>query len=317
MKKIDVLLASYNGEKYIGEQIKSVILNFDRIKNFDCKLIISDDNSTDNTVKIIEEICKGDPRVILSSTDRKGGVKENFEFLIGKVSGDYIFFCDQDDFWLPSKMEIFMQKFMNVDKGDAKPILIHSDLCVSDRNLSPINKSMFRYQNINKKPSFSEIITSNSVTGCVMACNKALIDISKNGNIKDSIMHDWYFAIIATVLGHVYFIDSPLILYRQHGGNQVGAKSFSIKEILKIKNIKYGFKKAEESIKDTQKQAGLFLNNYLPFLSEHQKELLELYSTSKKTSILKRFNLFCFNGVKKKGLIRNLVFFYIYVLLGA
>lgn len=313
MKSIDVLLATYNGSKYIQEQINSVLLNFDRLKSFNCNLIISDDDSSDNTVDLIKQYCKIDSRVVFTNNNKKGGVRENFEFLIGITKADYVFFCDQDDFWLPRKIEIFIDKFLEVEKGNDEPILIHSDLCVSDEYLSPIDSSMFRYQNINKSPTFPEIIASNSVTGCVMACNKKLIELARVGNIKKSIMHDWYMAIIAIAFGHLYFIDHSLILYRQHGNNQVGAKSFGLREVFDIKNIINKYKKAKSSVASTKSQACLFLNDYTKLLNEDEKSLLRDFSSLTRTSIVGRFSIFFKQGVRKKGLLRNILFFYIYV----
>lgn len=314
MKKIDVLLATYNGGEYIQEQIISVLLNFDRLNSFDCNLVISDDCSSDNTVDLIKKICEKDSRVIFTNSDKKGGVRENFEFLIGLTKADYIFFCDQDDFWLPNKMDIFIKKFLEIEEGNNKPVLIHSDLCVSDKNLSPIDCSMFRYQNINKHPTFSEIMASNSVTGCVMACNKRLIELAKIGHIRDTIMHDWYMAMIAIAFGHLYFIDHSLILYRQHDNNQVGAKSFKLKEILNIKKITQRYEKGKSSVTATRNQAQLFLNDYMELLNEEKRSLLRNFSSPKTTSIINRFSIFFRNGVRKKGILRNLVFFYIYVI---
>ncbi|MFE8047703.1 glycosyltransferase family 2 protein [Brenneria goodwinii] len=313
MKKIDVLLATYNGGEYIEEQINSVLLNFDRLKFYDCNLIISDDCSSDNTVDLINFFCKKDARVIFTNNDKKGGVRENFEFLISITSADYVFFCDQDDFWLPRKMEVFINKFLEIGENGNKPILIHSDLCVSDKYLSPVDSSMFRYQNINKSPTFPEIIASNSVTGCVMACNKRLIELAKMGNIRNAIMHDWYMAMIAMALGHLYFIDRSLILYRQHGNNQVGAKSFGLKELFIIKNIIKKYEKAKFSVTATRNQACLFLNDYMGLLNDDKKTLLKTFSSRETTSLINRFSLFFRKGIRKKGILRNVVFFYIYV----
>ncbi|KHT14078.1 glycosyltransferase family 2 protein [Pectobacterium carotovorum] len=313
MKSIDVLLATYNGSKYIEEQINSVLLNFDRLESFNCNLVISDDFSSDNTVNLIKNYCEIDSRIVFTNNDKKGGVRENFEFLIRMTKADYVFFCDQDDFWLPSKMEIFINKFIDVEKGNNKPVLIHSDLCVSNKYLAPIDSSMFRYQNINKQPTFPKIIASNSVTGCVMACNKKLIELARMGNIKDSIMHDWYMAMIAIAFGYLYFIDHSLILYRQHGNNQVGAKSFGLKEIFSIRSVIYKYKQAKISVFATRNQACLFLNDYMKLLNEDEKSLLRDFSSLTRTSIVGRFSIFFKQGVRKKGLLRNILFFYIYV----
>ncbi len=313
MKNIDVLMATYNGELYIKEQISSILLNFDNCDGYYFRLLISDDASTDNTVSIINNYCDIDKRVILLDSRRKGGVRENFNLLIRSTEADYVFFCDQDDFWLPNKIKIFTEEFKKIDPN--VPTLIHSDLCVADDDLSPISLSMFDYQKLNKSPSLKQIITSNSVTGCVMAGNKKIIDLAKQSNINSSIMHDWYLAIIALAFGNLVFIDKSLILYRQHENNQVGAKNFSILYFLDFRRIKNKIKSIHSSIKLTQKQAEVFLTDFDFKLKSNERQLINDYVESFNSSFYKRALLF-FLGFRKKGIIRNVAFFLFYVMLG-
>ncbi|WP_337264288.1 MULTISPECIES: glycosyltransferase family 2 protein [unclassified Serratia (in: enterobacteria)] len=316
MKKIEVILATYNGSNYVKEQVCSILSNFDKLTSFDCKLLISDDGSTDSTGEIIESIKISDNRVSFIDKEKKGGVKANFSFLINKSNADYVFFSDQDDLWLPDKMSIFIEKFSETESNFNGPILIHSDLCVADKNLSPINRSMFKYQNLNKAPSFSQLLVSNSITGCVMACNRELITIIKGSKIKDSIMHDWYIGLCAAAFGKIVFIDKPLILYRQHGGNQVGAKSFALSDLIKIGNIKGKVTEIQESIIRTKKQAELFFSEFSSELSDSKKRLVETYINSFGNSIRYRADLFFNKKFNKNGKLRNLFFFIFYVLKG-
>ncbi|MCL1031417.1 glycosyltransferase family 2 protein [Serratia sp. arafor3] len=307
-KTIQVLLAAYNGAEFLNEQINSVLLNFDKLSGFDCQLLISDDKSSDDTSSILSDYSEKDSRVRFLDGNRKGGVKDNFNFLIMAATADYIFFCDQDDLWLPNKISIFISKFNEVETSDL-PILLHSDLCVSDKNLSPINVSMFAYQKINKDPTFSDLIVSNSVTGCVMAINKSLLTIVQGCNVSKSIMHDWYIALIASAFGKIHFIPSALILYRQHGNNQVGAKSFSIKDGLN-KNI---FEKSLKSLTSTKKQAEIFLADFDIDISDSHRCALESYIGSFNKSFFNRLHLFITGRVRKYGYTRNIMFLLMYV----
>ncbi|HGW8975904.1 TPA: glycosyltransferase family 2 protein [Escherichia coli] len=313
MTKIDVLLATYNGEKYVKEQISSVLNNFDKLKNSECTILISDDGSTDNTVDIIKRMSEEDPRILFLDGNKKGGVKYNFNYLIQHTDADYVFFCDQDDLWLPNKMHIFMDRFNIEEVNFNGPILVHSDLCVADNNLSPINVSMFDYQMINKSPNLAELLVSNSVTGCVMACNKKLIDGIKLSQISNSIMHDWYIALYASSFGVISFVDKALILYRQHGGNQVGAKSFSLKDVIKFSGIKDKLVNARRSVLNTRDQSALFISDFGDKLSMEKKTILESYINSFNGGVLNRMNLFFYKRVRKTSFLRNLVFFLIYV----
>ncbi|AYM89682.1 glycosyltransferase family 2 protein [Serratia sp. 3ACOL1] len=316
MKTIEVILAAYNGCKYIREQIFSILLNFDKLSDFDCKLLISDDGSTDSTVEIIESIKLLDDRVFLINKDKKGGVKANFLCLINASNADYVFFSDQDDLWLPDKISLFIDRFNEVESDFSGPILVHSDLSVADKNLSPINISMFEYQNINKSPSFSQLLVSNSITGCVMACNRELISILKKSNIKESIMHDWYAALCASAFGIITFIDKPLILYRQHGGNQVGAKSFALGDLIKTDSIKEKLQQTKKSIIRTRNQSAVFLSDFSTVLESDKKFLLADYIESFNESVTRRANLFFNKNIKKHGTLRNVFFFIFYVLRG-
>jgi len=315
MKKVNVILAAYNGEKFIREQIDSIIENFSNLESnaYEFKIIISDDSSCDRTSEIINQYSIADQRVILLDSEKKGGVRENFKHLIMNTDADYVFFSDQDDFWLPNKIELFLTRFSEIEKNFNGPIMVHSDLSVVNEELFPINNSMFEYQKINKKPTFPELLVSNSVTGCVMACNKHLIDIAKKSSIDESIMHDWYLALIASAFGIIDFIDCPLILYRQHSANQVGAKSFSIKALLGSEGIPNKIFDLRLSVLKTRKQAEIFHRDFSETMINVNKEYLETYIESFDLSFSYRLNAFLFKKVKKKGFLRNLFFFAFYV----
>ncbi|WP_049156701.1 glycosyltransferase family 2 protein [Klebsiella variicola] len=309
MEKIQVLLATYNGSKYIREQINSILNNFQYLQDYDCGIIISDDNSTDNTVNIINECFHDNEKVRLLSASRKGGVKNNFTYLIEHADADFLFFCDQDDLWLPEKLRIFMDAFNKNTNEKNTPLLVHSDLCVTDSLLSPIHKSMFEYQKINKHPSFANLIVSNSITGCVLGINRALLNIIKEKNINESIMHDWYIGLVASCFGRLIFIPKSLILYRQHSNNQVGAKEFSFSEIFNFTKVT----KIKQSIYLTKMQAELFLNDFNDTLESKEKQLLVSYIKSFDSNFFLRFNLFFNKGIRKYGFVRNSVFFIFYV----
>ncbi|WP_262347938.1 glycosyltransferase family 2 protein [Raoultella terrigena] len=314
MKKIDVLLATYNGEKFIEEQISSVLSNFDKLNGFDCRILVSDDKSTDNTIAVINALRERDNRIVFLDGNKKGGVRLNFYYLIERSEADYIFFCDQDDLWLPCKISTFLERFRTEEASFDGPVLVHSDLCVADKDLSPVHVSMFDYQKINKSPNFSRLVVSNSVTGCVMACNKQLLEGIKTSKITDSIMHDWYIGLFASAFGRVSFIDKAYILYRQHGGNQVGAKSFSIKDIFNVRGINDKIYEAKISVMKTKSQAEVFLEDFQHQLDDEKREFLENYISSfKRGRFLKRAHLYISQGVRKEGLLRNIVFFFVYV----
>lgn len=311
MKNIDILLATYNGEKFVKEQISSIIENLDKISGYNSRILISDDGSTDGTISIINENFGCDRRVLVINTNRLGGVKNNFNFLINNTDADFVFFCDQDDFWLPDKVSVFLKEF-NIEKNYQLPLLIHSDLCVVDINLQPIHESMFEYQKLNKAPSFENAIVSNSITGCVAAINKPLLHLLKKSHLGDSIMHDWYAGLIASAFGKIIFIQRSLILYRQHGNNQVGAQKFTLKKIFSS----HFYMKTFNSINLTRLQAKNFLGDFSDTLEPEKYNALESYINSFDMGIVYRMKLFFFRDFTKYGLSRSCAFFLFYVFLG-
>ncbi|QPF26016.1 Putative glycosyltransferase EpsE [Klebsiella pasteurii] len=315
MKKIQVLLATYNGEKYIVDQINSVLINFERMPSYECEILISDDASTDRTIDIVLEHFHWCDKIKILSSERKGGVKNNFSYLIASADADIIFFCDQDDFWLPNKIATFENCFFD-EEGKNRftniPVLVHSDLCVVDKDLIPVHISMFKYQKLNPNPTFPNLVVSNSVTGCVTAINRSLLSLLKKSSVADSIMHDWYIGLIATALGKTIFIPKSFILYRQHGNNQVGAKKIVLTSVFNFKR----FSNVLDSINATKKQASLFLDDFSDILDDSHKKILNEYVNSFEKSWTSRLRLFLKGDVVKYGAIRNFVFFIVYVLLG-
>ncbi|CAM3712991.1 glycosyltransferase family 2 protein [Rahnella victoriana] len=311
MKNIDVLLATYCGEKFVKEQIVSVLKNFERVPQYNARIIISDDGSTDNTINIINESFWRDKRVIIANDKRLGGVKHNFNFLINNTDADYVFFCDQDDVWLPEKISTFMAAF-SAESNDKIPLLVHSDLCVTDGELNPIHPSMFEYQKINKTPSFENIVVSNSITGCVAAINKPLLSLIQHSRVSESIMHDWYAGLIAAAFGRIVFIPQSLILYRQHGSNQVGAQKFTLRKIFDPSF----YMKTFHSIKLTRLQAIVFLDDFSQTLDTHKHKALESYISSFDKGFLLRLRMCFFRGFTKYGASRTCAFIFFYVFLG-
>ena len=242
-------MATYNGEKYLQEQIDSLLNQ--TYQNW--VLWIHDDNSNDKTVEIIEKYQNNYPNKIRFIHDNisTGGAKENFTYLLNKIDNnfDYIMFCDQDDVWLENKIEITLEKMREIEKSNIdKPVLIHTDLVVVDEKLNVIADSMFQYQklSLNNQKNIKLIAMENIVTGCTMMLNKKLALLGKNIP-NEAIMHDWWIAIITLKEnGIIGFINETTILYRQHALNTVGSKQVNLlhylKKLLTVKSIIHSYK---------------------------------------------------------------------------
>ena len=202
MGKISVCIATYNGEKFIYDQLQSIL---DQLLETD-EIIVSDNYSTDKTIDIIKSI--NDSRIKIYFLKKKDLIK-NFENALFHAKGDYIFLSDQDDIWLPNKIKIMLKKLNSHD-------LIVSDCIVVNRDLETIEPSFYY---INKsKSGFLKNIIRNSYLGCCMAFNRKILEASLPfpENIP---MHDWWIGMIAEAIGEVLFLEDRLILFRRHDSN--------------------------------------------------------------------------------------------------
>lgn len=230
MDKIDIVLASYNGEKYIKEQLES-ILDSNLFGDFINKIIISDDNSTDRTNEIVHSLaCE---KIIFVKNSNSKGVIGNFENALSYSDSNYVILCDQDDVWLPSKIECLLDGIKNIEGEEKEPALFFSDLKVVDKNLNILSDSFWNYQKINPENcrNLIDLIFRSVSPGCAMILNRRLIDMSLPFP-SSCIMHDWWFILVAKAKGKVGFTRKATILYRQHDNNVLGAQDRSYITIL-------------------------------------------------------------------------------------
>ena len=223
-EQIDILLATYNGEKYIKEQIDSILNQ--TYKNI--KLIISDDCSTDNTTEILKEYEEKDNRIELYIQQKNLGVVKNIEFLLRKVNSPYYMLSDQDDYWIPEKAEksIEVLKEKNAD-------LVFGDLEVVDENLQTIYPSFNDYMFLTRKikkyiNSYKINYLYNCVTGCTILARKETIDwILPLPTTSEFLIHDYWIGLMTALNGKLAYMSEKYIQYRQHDNNQVGTRKIS------------------------------------------------------------------------------------------
>ena len=222
-ESVAVLLASYNGGKYIAEQLES--LYNQSYEDLCC--YIHDDGSDDETVEIINRFCKQYPdKFIFLGSDKTGGAASNFFMLIKTVEAPYYLFCDQDDVWESDKVQMEINRIKEIEKQyPGQEILVHTDVCVVDERLGTISNS--HYSLLNQNPVCSnplQIIASNTVIGATAMFNRILRDTAlKALTPKKPMLHDWLLALICSMTGIISYIDIPTVKYRQHGNNEVGA----------------------------------------------------------------------------------------------
>ena len=303
--KIEVLLPTYNGSRYVPHQINSLIgQSTDK-----WILKISDDYSSDNTINILKAVANEKESINLVVQSNHVGVVEGFNYLLNISENDYVMFCDQDDVWLPNKIEITFNKMLEMEKeyGKEVPILIHTDLQVVDHNLNLINPSFQKYQNLDPHPKklLPRLLVQNFVTGCTMMINKPLKELITTIP-PEAIMHDWWIALIAATMGKIAYINEPTVLYRQHQNNTIGANSWGINYILsKAQNVD----KIKNTIQRTIIQAQKFREIYQDKLSLEQIQIIDTYIDIPNKPWLFRKYLMMKKGYYQVGKLKNFGFF--------
>ena len=296
-----ILLATYNGDKYLKEQLDS--LKLQTYKDFD--IIIRDDNSTDDTISIANFY-----NIKVVESEYKLGAKGSFgalmEYALQNSDAEYFMFCDQDDVWVNDKIEKTLAKMHTLEKEHGSmPFLVHTDLEVVDEKLGLINNSFMNFQKINpSKNKLNELLLQNTITGCTVMINRELAKKSFSMP-STAIMHDWWIGLIASKFGKIEYINESLIKYRQHDKNTIGAKGFSYFEIIK-KGVTLNHK---IKINDNLLQAKAFLEIFENELDVKTKTMLtEFIMLEQKTFWQKRAVLWKYR-LLKQGFIRNVGLF--------
>ena len=227
---ISVCIATYNGERFIREQIDSIL----RQLSSDDEIIVSDDGSTDDTISIIDSI--NDKRIRIIEGPRKHSPTPNFECAMKVAKGDYIFMADQDDVWKPNKVEVCMKWLQEYD-------CVVSDAEVTDSNLNPLYPSLYTIMQVRQGRIYNTV-WKNGYTGCCMAFRRNVLNASLPFP-KNIPMHDIWIGNVAAYKYNMKFIPDKLIYFRRHNEtiscNGKGSK-YSIWQQMKfrwsiIKNI--------------------------------------------------------------------------------
>ena len=217
-------------------------------------------------------------------------------YILQNTDAHYLIFCDQDDVWNANQVETIYKKMQELERlyGKDVPLLVHSDLIVVDEKLDIIAPSFWRYQHIDQsKDSLNRLMLHNTVTGCTMMINCALVQKIK------IIMHDWWIAMVASAFGKIAYIDEPLMIYRQHGKNDTVAKHYG---------LQYFVKKffAQPSFAKYIQRSKAFLSLYGHELDEYHKSMLKEFSVFDGLSKYQKLRVLFKYNIWKNGFMRNL-----------
>lgn len=284
---MQVLLATYNGETYLPQQLESLRTQ----TATDFTVLMQDDGSTDGTLPLLKSWTKRDPRFQLSTDcGQHYGAKGNFLSLIRQSTADYVALCDQDDEWMPVRLQRCREALQAAEAqyGASVSLLVHSDarLVSSDEQL--LQESFFRHQGWDPTAvTLPRLLVQNNVTGGTLMMNAALCRlVAKHGDAQTMHMHDWFIALTAAAFGHVLFIDEPLENYRQHGINVMGAS----RKTLIQRGIKAlsAWEKGKKRIALTYTHTRAFRNAYGDTLPDEARSIIDRYLATEKQGKLQR-----------------------------
>lgn len=224
MTQVDILLATYNGARFIAEQLDSLAAQ----TMDDWRLLVRDDGSDDGTLDIVRDWAARSGRDVVVVEDTRGGLgpAQNFAALMDISTAPYFAFCDQDDVWLPEKLALLLDRMRAEEAraGAGVPVLAFSDLHVVDGALCPTGQTFWQMSRVATDPhgqSLLQAMLRSSATGCATLGNAALRAASLP-IAAEARMHDWWVALVAQALGRCVAVPQPTVLYRVHGGNVMG-----------------------------------------------------------------------------------------------
>ena len=284
---IDILLATYNGGRYLAEQIQSLLdQTYTR-----WRLIIRDDGSSDDTLSVVHQYRERYPDKITLIEDGEGnlGPCRNFARLLEHADADYTMFCDQDDVWLPTKIALTLEKMSELiaKYGKDVPLLVYTEMKVVDENLSLISDSYWKHQAFNPESGrrLNRLLVGNVIIGCTMMFNRTLRELSLPFP-REALMHDWWLGLVAVVLGKSDYLREPTTYYRQHKSNVVGANWHLT--IPAVMVLAFSLRKHKDHLLRTQEQAAALAERYGHLLNKMDLEKVLVYSQLKDQSCIKK-----------------------------
>ncbi len=305
MCRIDVVMATYNGEKYVSEQVNSVLQN----QNCEVFLHIFDDCSSDNTVTLLKELKQKYPRhLTVYQNEHNLGLTKNFLFGIRKVmeqnhEAQYFMCCDQDDVWNQDKIAKTLKRMKQMEHrfGSDRPLLVFTDAIVTDEHLNEIDSSFYKSQHLQvHKTDLAHLLMENKCIGCTVMINRSfepyLLELPEHARF-----HDWWLALIASTFGNISFLPRQTMQYRQHAKNVVGGTHFKDYLLNRVKAIG----NQQKSLLDNKKQAEEFHHIFEDVLSIHKKRVIEQFIQVYQKNWFKQRYILLKNGYLKSGWIRN------------
>lgn len=261
-KKVAVIMSTYNGEKFVAEQIESIL---DQTYS-NIEIVIRDDGSKDNTVNILKEYSKKYNNIKLYEGENIGFIKSFFE-LLKLAEADYYAYADQDDVWLPNKIKLAVKSLEKLD--NTKPNMAFGNSDYYDENMKFLSKGPR-----NKKYNFLTALFSCVTQGMTMTVNKKTRDMIVENMPKSCFFHDWWTYLLCMGLGNVAYNDDTVVKYRRRKENATSEGQGYIRLLIwRIKNLLF-----KDGMSDIKQQMINFKDYYYYQLSDENKKIIKLFS---------------------------------------
>jgi glycosyltransferase involved in cell wall biosynthesis len=304
---VDIALATFNGERYLPDLLESI----KQQTHNNWHIIAGDDGSTDQTAEILNAFSVDHPsRTTLLPVTKRLGAKGNFSRILQACRSEYVLPADQDDVWLPHKIERSLHLAQAIEKENpaGTPVLVHSDASVTDETLQILDPSLWHHQNLCPEYGlkFKNLLVQNVITGCTVLANRTLLNMALPIS-PESVMHDWWLGLTAAAFGKIGYLTEPSLLYRQHTGNQLGAKEWSPRYV--ATEAVSGIDVLKKRIHATQQQAASFKTRFAEQLGTNEQIVLDAYIRLSHCDPIRRRLLAAHHRFHKCGILRTAGFY--------
>lgn len=298
----DILLAVYNGERYLPALSQSL-----RSQSCgDFRVLCRDDGSRDNSPALLARLEREDKRFRIIYGSPSGSASGCFFALLRSSDAPYTMFCDHDDVWHADKLEKTLRAMKEAEAkyGADTPLLVHSDLRVVDAVLREIAPSMMDYQQLcPSEDSLPRLLCQSLVSGCTVMINAPLRRLINEHPGESCLMYDWWISLAAAAFGKIIYLPEATVDYRQHGSNQVGAQNSRSAAYI-LQKLRSG--SAKKALTGTYAQAAAFSAAFGDLLPKAQAALFRDYAALPEKSKLQRIKSVRRMGTLKCGTLRRL-----------
>lgn len=291
MLTVDIVLSVHNGRRYIADQLRSLQAQ----THEDWRLWVRDDGSADDTSAVVQAFADSDPRIRLHPLDgQQRGVSGGFSWLLMRLPPDsrYVACCDADDVWIPQRIEATLAALVEAEEESRGPVLVHTDLTVTDADMGVTNPSLWNHMGIQPEPTpLRRLLIQNVVTGPTILMNRELVD--RVVPIEPEVTsHDWWIALVAAAVGRIVALRESTVLYRRHGENHTGAYPGGVSSLFRVFSEGFEVWKRTPHLRwllaATAQHAELLRERVGEELSPEENRFLEAYAEIPRLGFLRR-----------------------------